>query len=175
MANLMTTLKQEIRRLGRSEARQETAVLKRSSAQYRRDIAALKRQVAQLTKKIAFLEKRERQRIGQPATAAAAEQTVQVLRFSPAWLRKHRAKLGLSAQDYGKLAGVSAQSIYHWEQEKSRPRKAQVAALAALRGLGKREAMQQLEVLASQAATKPTAMLATPYCSTITGPLSSAL
>ncbi len=151
MPNLMTVLKQEIRRLARSEARSETGVLKRSSAQHRRDIAALKREVAQLQKKVAFLERQERQRVSRPANQVSEAQADSV-RFSAAWLRKHRTKLGLSAHDYAKLAGVSAQSIYHWEQEKSRPRQSQVAALAAIRGLGKREALQRLEVLEGQSA-----------------------
>lgn len=146
MPNLMSVLKQEIRRLARSEARSETDVLKRASAQYRRDIASLKRDVSRLQKKVAFLEKQERGRVSQPAQQIGEAQAGTV-RFSPAWLRKHRKKLGLSAHDYAKLAGVSAQSIYHWEQEKSRPRQSQVAALAAIRSLGKREALQRLEVL----------------------------
>jgi DNA-binding transcriptional regulator YiaG len=50
----------------------------------------------------------------------------------------------LSAKDYGKLVGVSLLSIYNWEQGKSRPQKAQRVALAAVRGIGKREAMAKL-------------------------------
>jgi transcriptional regulator with XRE-family HTH domain len=53
----------------------------------------------------------------------------------------------LSAADYGKLVGVSGLTVYHWEHGKSRPRKAQLASLAAVRGIGKREAMAKLEVL----------------------------
>jgi hypothetical protein len=50
----------------------------------------------------------------------------------------------------GLLLGVSGQSIYHWEAEKSRPRPAQLQAIAALRKLGKREARRRLEEIASQ-------------------------
>ena len=45
--------------------------------------------------------------------------------------------------------GVSAQSVYHWEQGKSRPRANQVRAIAALRGLGKRQVAARLTELAS--------------------------
>lgn len=38
-------------------------------------------------------------------------------------------------------------SVYHWESGKVRPRPEQVAKLAAIRGLGKREAMERLEML----------------------------
>ena len=46
----------------------------------------------------------------------------------------------LSAADFGKLLGVSAQSIYNWERESAYPRVEQIARLAAIRGIGKREA-----------------------------------
>jgi len=44
----------------------------------------------------------------------------------------------------GTLLGVSAQSIYHWETGKTKPRQSQLAAIAAVRKMGKREAMAQL-------------------------------
>lgn len=49
--------------------------------------------------------------------------------------------------EFGKLLGVSAQSIYNWESEKARPRAEQIAKLAALRSVGKREAAARLEQL----------------------------
>jgi predicted transcriptional regulator len=67
------------------------------------------------------------------------------MRFSAKGMKSHRAKLGISAGDYGRLAGVSAQSIYNYETGKATPRQAQVAALLAVRSLGKREAMARLE------------------------------
>jgi len=53
----------------------------------------------------------------------------------------------LSAADYGKVVGVSGLTIYSWEHGNRRPRKAQVAALVAARGISKREALAKLEVL----------------------------
>jgi hypothetical protein len=35
-------------------------------------------------------------------------------------------------------------TIYHWEAGKSKPRKKQLPAIAAIRGLGKREALARL-------------------------------
>ena len=64
-------------------------------------------------------------------------------------LRSHRARLGLSAEEYGRLVGVSAQTIYSWERQTSTPRAAQRASLAAVRGLGKREAHARLEAVTS--------------------------
>ena len=68
----------------------------------------------------------------------------------------HRERLGLSADDFGKLLGVSAQSIYNWEHENARPRAEQLANVAALRGIGKREAKARLDQLG---AAKKTAKL----------------
>ena len=46
-----------------------------------------------------------------------------------------------------KFVGVSGLTIYNWEHEKSRPRQAQLAALVAVRGIGKREALMKLAEL----------------------------
>ena len=50
------------------------------------------------------------------------------------------------------MAGVSAQTIYNWEAGKSRPRAQQLAALGALRSMGKRQAKAQLAALEPQEA-----------------------
>jgi DNA-binding transcriptional regulator YiaG len=50
--------------------------------------------------------------------------------------------------DMGTLLGVSAQTIYNWEGEKSRPRQQQMVAFASLRGIGKRQATAKLAELA---------------------------
>ena len=51
---------------------------------------------------------------------------------------------------YGKLVGVSPLTIFNWEKGKNRPQAAQLAALVAVRGIGKREAMQRLKLLAEE-------------------------
>ncbi len=71
------------------------------------------------------------------------------MRFTAKGLRSQRSRLGLSAADYGKLVGVTGQSIYSWERETSRPRKQQVARIASIRHLGKKEAHARLEQLAA--------------------------
>jgi DNA-binding transcriptional regulator YiaG len=107
--------------------------------QYRRDIAQLKRLVAEHSKKIDVLEKQ-----AGTSSAMPADEASEKVRFSARSVRAQRKRLGLSALDYGKLVGVSPLTIYAWEQGKSRPRKSQLAALVAVRGIGKRGAMQKL-------------------------------
>jgi DNA-binding transcriptional regulator YiaG len=62
-------------------------------------------------------------------------------------VKAQRERLGLSAADYAKLVGVSSLTIYNWEQGKTRPRQEQLAALVAVRGIGKREAIKRLALL----------------------------
>ncbi len=147
MADLVGALKEEIRRLARKEIKAETGATKQAVAQYRREIASLKRQVAEQNKKIAFLERQEKKRIEEPQ---ADEEAVESARFSARSVAAQRKRLGLSAADYAKLVGVSPLTIYNWEKGKSRPRKEQLAALVAVRGIGKREALRRLELLGEE-------------------------
>lgn len=149
MPNIATVLKEEITRLARKEIRRETASMQKASSQYRREIAALKRTTADLERRVSLLEG---QVLGTPVEAPAATKVKKdsKVRFTAKGLRANRKRLGLSAADYAKLAGVSQQSVYNWEQEKARPAKEQVITLAALRGMGKREAQARLQQLAEQ-------------------------
>lgn len=148
MPNLAATLKEEIRRLAKKEIRAETGTTRQAVVQYRREIADLKRKLREHEKKISFLQKQEKERLGQPQ---AAEEPVENARFSARSVKAQRRRLGLSAKDYSTLVGVSPLTIYNWEQGKSRPQKAQLAALVAVRGIGKREALARLELLNAEA------------------------
>ena len=144
MPNIGTMLREEISRLSRKEVRSQVDATKRATSQHRRHIAALKRQVARLERQVALLARKVLATShATPASTAARP------RFVAKGLRSQRNRLGLSATDYGKLLGVSAQSIYNWERELSNPRNEQLSRLAALRGIGKREAAERLKQLRS--------------------------
>jgi DNA-binding transcriptional regulator YiaG len=143
LPNLATALREEIRRLARKELREQVGATVKAAAQHRRDLAELKRQVRRLQRSVGFLEGQERRRLGQKPPAEKAEG----VRFSAKGVRTHRQRLGLSAKNYGRLVGVSGLTVYHWEAGRSRPRAQQLAALVAVRGLGKREAMKRLALL----------------------------
>ena len=143
MPNFAAALKKEIVRLARKEIRSQTGVTKRAATQHRRDLAALKRVVAELRKEVAFLAAQEKKRVKHQPLEDRSEE----VRFSPRWLKLHREKIGLSAADYGKLVGVSSLTIYNWESGKARPRPTLLSALAAVRGLRRREALKRLELL----------------------------
>jgi len=141
--NIGTVLREEISRLSRREVRSQVDATKKATSQHRRHIAALKRQVGHLERQVAVLA---RKLLDSPK-ATAADSTASRPRFVAKGLRSQRSRLGLSATDYGKLAGASAQSIYNWERELTYPRDEQLSRLAALRGIGKREAAERLKHL----------------------------
>jgi DNA-binding transcriptional regulator YiaG len=142
MPNIAAALKEEVTRLARKEIRSQMGATVKAVAQYRRDIAALKRRVQALERAYAALQRRGPQR-----QAPAAPDGASGVRFSAKGLKANRERLGLSAKDFGALVGVSGLTIYNWEQEKSRPREKNLAALAQARDLGKREAAKRLEAL----------------------------
>jgi len=103
-------------------------------------MAALKKQVQQLQREVAALHRASAHRTTAPADADGTAH-----RFSAKGLKSLRSRLGLSAADFGQLLKVGGQTIYNWENEKTSPRPAQVAALAELRKIGRREAAKRLE------------------------------
>jgi ribosome-binding protein aMBF1 (putative translation factor) len=141
MPNIGTVLREEISRLSRRESRSQVEATRKATAQHRRDIAALKRQVAQLQRQVTLLSNKV---LGAPP-AVSSDPKAKRVRFVAKGLRSQRKRLGLSQTDLGTLLGVSAQSIYNWESESARPRDDQLAKLAALRGIGKREAAERLK------------------------------
>ena len=143
MPNIGALLKQEITRLSRREIRGEVQATRKASAQYRKHIAALRRQVATLERKVALLQRRM---LATPSVVTSGSAT-QNVRFVAKGLKSQRKRLGLSAADYGRLVGVSAQSIYNWEQGHATPRPAQLRIIAALRDVGKRDAQDRLKQL----------------------------
>lgn len=138
MTTFANQLKGEIARIAKKEVRAETAQLKQASAKYRSEIAALKRHIATLEAAVKRLSK------SQPKVTKPAEESSEKLRFRADGFGTLRKKLGLSAAQMGKLIGVSALTVYHWEQGKSRPRASHLPAIAAVRKMGKREVEEKL-------------------------------
>jgi DNA-binding transcriptional regulator YiaG len=149
MPNIGTVLREEISRLSRREIRSQVDATKKATTQHRRQIAALKRQVAQLERQVKLLERK----VLGTAPAGSPDSTAKPVRFVAKGLRSQRSRLGLTATNFGKLLGVSAQSIYNWERELASPRGEQLAKLAAVRGIGKREAAEKLKGLLAASGT----------------------
>jgi DNA-binding transcriptional regulator YiaG len=145
MANLAAVMKDEIRRLARKEIKSHVNATRQAVARHRLEIAHLKQLLKEQEKKIAQLKKES------PAEAVEeVEDPLAGVRFSSRSVRAQRKRLNISAEDYGRLIGVSGLTVYNWEHGKARPRKAQLAALVAVRNLGRGEAMERLEGLKSK-------------------------
>lgn len=142
MADIASILKSEITRLARREMRGMARTLKQSGAQMRSEIAHLKARTAALEKQLTRLQ-RQQGRAAPPPQATQEEGAR--LRFTAKGFKSLRERLELSGADMAKLLGVSLQSVYKWESGSTRPRMAQLQAIAALRQLGKKEARARLE------------------------------
>ncbi len=141
MPNLNTILKGEITRLARKEIKAAIDPIRKSNAGHRKEIAELKRLVASLQRGLKAASKLSE------ARADSSEESTAGKRFSAKSLKSLRAKVGLSASEFGLLVRASGQSVYKWETGKAVPRASQQAALAAIRGIGKREAAQRLAAM----------------------------
>jgi DNA-binding transcriptional regulator YiaG len=138
MSNFAAQLKTEISRLAKKESRTQAAVLKKAQTTHRAEIADLKRRIASLEAVVRRLGKTP----ARPTTPPKEADEPQGLRF----------RAGVSAAQMALLLGVSNQSVYHWETGKSKPRAAQLQAIAAVRKLGKKEVAQRLAAHAQESA-----------------------
>jgi DNA-binding transcriptional regulator YiaG len=144
MPNIAAILKSEITRLARKQVRDDTQALRKTIAPYRSEIAALKKRTQALEQQIKRLSKGIRK-----APSRATADSDKAHRFSAKGFAKTRERFGLSAHDMGALIGASALSVYKWEKGEVRPRDKHIAAIAAVRGIGKKEAEARLQLLSS--------------------------
>lgn len=148
MPNIGSVFKAEISRLARKELRGESDSLKKTVASHRAEIAALKRRIHSLETVVKRLGKgQEAIEAASNARAEPAEQEQAGQRFNAKGMASNRKRLGLSAADFGLLVGATGQSVYAWEGGKSKPRPEALAAIAGLRGIGKREVADRLSAL----------------------------
>lgn len=136
MTTFAAQLKSEIQRLARKEVRTETASLKKNSARNRAEIAALKRRISSLEATI--------KKMAEPQTFKRTEPETTALRWRASGFSSLRKKLDFSAADMGKLLEVSGATVLAWEAGKSKPRASHLPAIARVRRLGKRAAMEVL-------------------------------
>ena len=143
MSELTKVLRTEISRVAKKEARGLVEPARKSSSAAKRELVALKRRVAGLERALSILRKSARN----PAAAFKPVGPARAIRFTARGVRAQRDRLGMSAEDFGKLLGVSSQAIYNWEHGAARPRTALLDRLAVVRAIGKREARARLHSL----------------------------
>jgi len=147
MPNIAKILKEEIRRIAKSQAKVLTTDLKKDVVKLKKYIAEQKRRITCLERDNAWLVEAEKRRIKEvPAIIPAQESKAWITAKGVKALRK---KLGLSQAAFAKLVGVSFATIFSWENKKGalKLRDNTKAAILAIRGLGAREAKRRLEVM----------------------------
>jgi DNA-binding transcriptional regulator YiaG len=145
MSDIVNALKDVVRRLARKEIRSQVSVTRKTVTQHRRDIARLKKLILLQQKKLASLESGGRVSKGAESSSTPSGFTLEGNRYSVRSVKAQRRRLKLSAEEFGRLLGVTAQTVYNWEQGKVRPRKSQLTRLVDVRGMGRREALRRLE------------------------------
>ena len=144
MSTLASVLKDEIVRLARKEVRAQIEPVRKACVAYRHQIAELKRVATSLEREIKALSRSRKE----PKVASTEQKPS---RFVAKGLRALRARLGLSAEDFGLLAEVSGQSVRNWEAKIAVPGKDNRDVLFSLRPLGKREAQERLLIIKTKA------------------------
>jgi DNA-binding transcriptional regulator YiaG len=149
MPNIANVLKAEISRLARKEIRESVDAQRKLVTAQRAELSSLKRRVQTLEAAVKRLSK-EQGNSGKnlaPDARSASPVSESGLRFRAQGMAANRKRLGLSAADFGLLVGATGQSVYAWEAGKTKPRGDALAAIASLRGIGKRTVDEKLAAL----------------------------
>jgi len=140
VSKFATTLKDEITRLGRKEAKRLALPLKQRITALERLLRQQRLAMTQLSKQTAAASKAG-PAISPPASTADEDRS----RLGPRSIKSQRKRLGLSQMEFGKLAGVTHVCVYLWESGKTKPRGGNREALLKLRALGVKDARRQLD------------------------------
>ena len=147
MPTFANQFKGEVSRLAKKEVKAEAQALKKALTAQRGEIVSLKRRLAELE---ALVNKMSKGTSRSTVIESTEENSGAGLRFRAAGFAALRKKLGISAGEMGKLLDVSAQSVYLWEADKTKPRARQLEAISAVRKMGKREVTAKLNELSDQ-------------------------
>ncbi len=138
---LDSLLKTEMARQAKRSLKADMVDVSKKLNAQRKEIIALKRQLTDLSKAI--------KKIGRLApktpTRVEAVDSDQKLRFRAAGFASLRKKLGVTQAEMARLVGVSTITVLKWEKGSTRPRASQLASIAAVRKMGKREARTKLD------------------------------
>ncbi|MBN9407509.1 MAG: helix-turn-helix transcriptional regulator [Burkholderiales bacterium] len=143
MPDIAGALREEIARIARKELKTGMESVAKASSRHRAEIAELKRTITGLERTVAKLVKTQGATGSKSIVPSQGDDSVG-FRYSAKSMASQRKRLGLSAAQMGQLLGVSGQTVYKWEEGEVRPRQSHFAAIAAMRAMGRREAISQL-------------------------------
>jgi len=146
MPDVAKVLREEVQRLAKRQVKAGLAPLKRDSVRLKKHVADLRRELTALARTHRELLARVTAVVATKQTEVATERAA-TLRPTSKSLVRLRRRLGLTQVEFGKLLGVSGQAVLNWESKGSRVRMrgANLAALAGIQKIGKREARRRLE------------------------------
>ena len=145
MPDIAGVLKEEIRRLARSEIKKEVAPLKKRIQTLRKVVTEQKEQITGLEKKLAQASRQAGKTPGIPAPTS--EEATSSARITTASARALRKRLKLTQRQMGLLVGVSTMTVLRWEQGRAKPRGENRDAFLVLRGMSRPQVLERLEVL----------------------------
>jgi DNA-binding transcriptional regulator YiaG len=139
-------LREEVQRLAKRQVKAGLAPIKRDTVRLKKHVADFRRELTALTRTSRELLARVTAVVATKEAAVATERAA-TLRPTSKSLARLRHRLGLTQVEFGKLLGVSGQAVLNWERKGSRVRmrSANLAALAGIQKIGKREARRRLE------------------------------
>lgn len=146
MPNLARTLKEEISRISRHEAKLAVTPIRKPAIRLRKDVADLKARLASLEKANKALQTLVAKIQGaQPAIPSTDSEGKGWI--SGKGIKSLRKRLGLTQMEFGKLVGVSSQAVVLWESKPGmlRLRNATKVAVFAVRAIGAKEAKHRLD------------------------------
>ena len=139
-------LREEVQRLAKRQVKAGLAPIKRDTVRLKKNVADLRRELTALARTSRELLARVTAVVTTKETAVATERAA-TLRPTSKSLVRLRRRLDLTQVEFGRLLGVSGQAVLNWERKggRVRMRTANLAALAGIQKLGKREARRRLE------------------------------
>lgn len=148
MPNVAKVFREEMQRLARREVRAGLSALKRDNIRLKKSVADLRAQLAGLARASRDLQKTVAPVVAERESQATPDEAAK-LRPTAKGVSALRQRLGLTQVQLGKLLGVSGQAVVLWEAKEGRVkmRPSTLAALAAIQGIGKREAYRRLEAM----------------------------
>ena len=145
MPNIASIFKQEILRLAGKAVRIAVMPLFKDKVALKKIVRELKQRVERLEKdnKILMSEQNRHKKL----IIGALPSDALSIRVTAKGMRSLRHKLGLTQEEFAKLVGVTAQTIWMWEQKEGalRVRDTTKKAIFAIRDLGAREAKRRLQ------------------------------
>jgi len=146
MPDVARVLREEVQRLAKKQVKSGLTPIRRDNVRLKKQVADLRRELAALTRTSREWLARVTAVVTTKETAVATERAA-TLRPTSKGLVRLRRRLDLTQVEFGKLLGVSGQAVLNWEGKGSRVRmrSANLAALAGIQKMGKREARRRLE------------------------------